>query len=303
MDMNIYELAQLAFIGGQDKVDEKCKSIVGDPEDESSISYILSIAEKIKQDPERAVRQLNLFQEYYEPELRNKVYTMANPELITLDNVPYNIKERYINEAGNMYLVTIYPREQIWDFEAMKRFTDQLERVSPKITGNAPMFLRLINLITRDGLWATILTIFIVLLLLWIDFRSFRMALLGIIPLLAGGVWMMGMMKSLGMMLTFINVMGIPMIVGIGIDDGVHILHRYKYEGFHKTPLVLKSTGKAILLTSLTTMAGFSALAIGEYPGLRSLGTLLAFGVGACFLTTVLFIPAIIRFGQRKNKK
>jgi hopanoid biosynthesis associated RND transporter like protein HpnN len=302
LDMNIYELAQLAFIGGQDKVDEKCKSIVGDPEDESSESYILSIVEKIKRDPERAIRQLNLFQKYYVPELRTKVFTMANPELITLDNVPNNIKERYINENGDRFLVTIYPREQIWDYEAMNRFTKQLERVSPKITGNAPMFLRLINYIGRDGLWATILTIFIVLLLLWIDFRSLRMALLGIIPLLAGGIWMIGMVKSFGMMLTFINVMGIPMIVGIGIDDGVHILHRYKYEGFHKTPLVLKSTGKAILLTSLTTMAGFGAIAIGEYPGLRSLGILLAFGVGTCFLTTVLFIPAIISLIQSKNR-
>lgn len=303
LDMNIYELAQLAFIGGQDKVDKKCTSIVGDPEDETSESFILKLAEKIKENPERAIYALNLFQKYYEPQLRTKVYNMANPELITLDNLPEHIKERYINDAGDTYLVTIYAREQVWDFEYLRRFTDQLERVSPKITGNPPMFLLLIDYIGRDGLRATILAIFIVLLLLWIDFRSWRMALLGIIPLLAGGIWMIGLLKTFGMMLTFINVMGIPMIVGIGIDDGVHLLHRYKYEGLKQTPLVLKSTGKAILLTSLTTMAGFSALTIGEYPGFRSLGALLALGVASCFLTTVVFLPAIIGLGQRKNKK
>jgi len=267
LDMNIYELAQLAFIGGQDKVDEKCKSIIGDPEDENAESFILNLVEKIKHNPERAISALNLFQKFYEPQLRTKVYNMANPEFITLDNLPEHIKERYINDAGDTYLVTIYPREQIWDFEALRRFTTQLERVSPKATGNTPMFLRLIDYIGRDGLRATILTIFIVIILLWIDFRSLRMALLGIIPLLAGGIWMVGILKSFGMMLNFVSVMGLPMIVGIGIDDGVHLLHRYKYEGFNKTLLVLKSTGKAILLTSLTTMAGFGSLMLGTYRG------------------------------------
>ncbi len=303
LDMNIYELAQLAFIGGQDRVDEKCKSIVGDPDDEASASYIISLVEKIRENPERTIQGLNLFQKYYEPQLRSKIYTMANPEFVTLAMLPDHIKSRYVNEAGDTYLVTIYAREQVWEFEYLRRFTNQLERVSPKIAGNPPMFLRLIDYIGRDGLRATILAIFIVLLLLWIDFRNWRMALLGIIPLLAGGIWMIGILKTFGMMLTFINVMGIPMIVGIGIDDGVHLLHRYKYEGLKQTPIVLKSTGKAILLTSLTTMAGFGALTIGEYPGFRSLGVLLVLGVGACFLTTVLFLPAIIGLTQRKNTK
>ena len=299
LDMNIYELSQLAFIGGQDKVDEKCKSIIGDPEKEDSQSFIINLAQKIKENPERAIRWLNEFQKYYVPQLRTKVYNMANPELITLDNLPEHIKERYINDAGDTYLVTIYPREHIWDFEVLRRFNAQLERVSPRITGNPPMFLRLIDYIGRDGLRATILTIFIVIILLWIDFRSLHMALLGVIPLIAGGIWMMGLMETFGMMFNFLNVMGIPMIVGIGIDDGVHLLHRYKYEGLNKTPVVLKSTGKAILLTSLTTMAGFGSLLIATYRGFASLGMLLAIGVASCFLTTVLFLPSIIGLTKR----
>lgn len=302
LDLNIYELSQLAFIGGQDKVDEKCKSLIGDPEKEESESYILKIIERIKQNPDVALRQLNRFQKHYFTNLHSKIFNMANPELITLETLPGHIKERYINEAGNKYLVLIYAREQLWDFEALPRFTKQLELVSPRVTGTPPMFLRLINLIGKDGLWATILTLIIVTVLLWIDFRSLKLALLGIIPLIAGGILMIGIMKSFGMLLDFINVMGIPMIVGIGIDDGVHILHRYKYEGFNKTSLVLKSTGKAIMLTSLTTMAGFGALTLGGYPGYQSLGTLLAVGVAACFVTTVLFLPAIIGLTQKKNK-
>jgi hypothetical protein len=219
---------------------------------------------------------------------------MANPELITLETLPEHIKSQFINEAGDKYLVTIYPKETIWNYEALTRFDKQLETVSPKITGTPSIFLHLIRLIGRDGLNATILTIIIVILLLWIDFRSLRMALLGVIPLIAGGIWMLGIMKTFGLMLTIINVMAIPMIVGIGIDDGVHILHRYRFEGLRKTPTVLKSTGKAVLLTSLTTMAGFGSLMTASYRGWAGFGALLVTGVGACFLTTVLFIPSII---------
>lgn len=302
LDMNIYELSQLAFIGGQDKVDAKCQSIVGNPEADEPDNFILNLVDKIRQNPERAVYALNTFQEHYFPVLRTKVYDMANPEFITLDNLPEHIKERYINDAGDMYLVTLYPREQIWDFEVMRRFDAQLAQVHPRVTGTPPLFLRLIDYIARDGLIATMLTIVIVVLLLWFDFRSLKMALLGVIPLLAGGIWMVGIIKSFGMMLNFINVMGLPMIVGIGIDDGVHLLHRYQYEGLKKTPIVLKSTGKAILLTSLTTMAGFGSLSLASYRGWASLGILLAIGVGACFLTTVLFLPAIIGLTQKSTK-
>ncbi len=302
LDLNIYELAQLAFIGGQDKIDEKCKELIGDPEKDNSESYILQLAEKIRQNPGIALRQLNRFQKHYFSSLYYKVFSMANPEIITLDMLPDNIRDRYVSESGDNFLVTIYAREQIWDMEILHRFTRQLEMVSPRATGTPPMFLRLINLIGRDGLWATILAFFIVTFLLWIDFRSLKFALLGVVPLITGGILMMGIMKSFGMMLDFINVMGIPMILGIGIDDGVHILHRYKYEGFDKTPLVLRSTGKAILLTSLTTIAGFGTLAFGGYPAYQSLGTLLAVGVASCFITTVLFIPAIIGL-TKKNRK
>ncbi|UCG29970.1 MAG: MMPL family transporter [candidate division WOR-3 bacterium] len=294
LDMNVYELSQLAFIGGQDKVDAKAKSIIGDPEKEDSESFVLNLVEKIEQNPQKAIAQLNRFQGYYRPVLRSKIYQMANSDLITLEDLPEHVRNQYVNEKGDKYLVTIYPKEQVWNYEALTRFDKQMESVSHKITGTPPIFLHLIRLIGRDGLLATVLTVIIVILLLWIDFRSLRFALLGVIPLITGGIWMLGIMKTFGIMLTMLNVMAIPMIVGIGIDDGVHVLHRYMFEGLRKTPIVLRSTGKAVMLTSLTTMAGFGSLMTASYRGWAGFGALLVTGVGACFVTTILFIPAII---------
>ena len=105
------------------------------------------------------------------------------------------------------------------------------------------------------------------------------------------------------MMMTFVNIMGIPMIVGIGIDDGVHLLHRYRVEGRGKIRTVVGSTGRAIMLTTVTTMACFGVLLLAKYRGLGSLGGLLAIGVGACFLTTLLILPALLGFWEKKKRQ
>jgi predicted RND superfamily exporter protein len=299
LDANIYELGQLAYTGGQDRVDAKVRSIVGDPEAETGQSVVLELAERIKADPALAARALERFQKHYWPMLRERAMAMANPDLIELADVPDDIRRRFVSENGKDYLVTIHTKKMIWDFEVLRRFNKQLDLVDPRITGTPPIMQRLMDSVARDGVLATILTILIVFGLLWLDFRSLRLALVGMIPLVAGGIWMVGLLKTFGMMFTMINVMGIPLIVGIGIDDGVHIVHRYKVEGFLKTPLVLASTGKAVLLTSLTTIAGFGSMMITTYRGFISLGALLSFGVAACLLTTLLFLPSIICIWHR----
>jgi hopanoid biosynthesis associated RND transporter like protein HpnN len=302
LDLNIYELSQLAYIGGQDKVDLKCQGIIGAPDDPKAHNMIDQLIAKIRENPELARRQLNLFQSYAEPTLRKTAYKMANPELITLETIPGSIKRRFLNKDGDKYLVTIFPKQQVWDFEFLRRFAEQMQRIRPKITGSPLMFLRLIDYTGQDGLRATILTLIIVFILLLIDFRNFGYGLVAMIPLIAGGIWMVGLMRTFGMMFTFVNVIGIPMIVGIGIDDGVHLLHRYRLEGLTKTPSVLQSTGKAILLTSLTTMVGFGSLLPAKYRGFTSLGTLLVIGVAMCFLTTVVILPSIIALLPKKTK-
>jgi len=301
LDMNIYELSQTAFMGGQDRVDKKCRSIIGDENGGKSGSNIIALADKIGKYRKSAVSGLNRFQDYYFSNLRSKLLSMSNANIIRLRELPEGIKGRFMNNKGDNFLVTIYAKGQVWNFQSLRSFTEQMASISPKITGTPLVMLRLIDYIGRDGLRATILTVVIVLLLLWLDFRSFRLALLGIIPLLAGAIWMVGLLRTFGLAFTVVNVMGIPMIVGIGIDDGVHLLHRYRVEGFNKTKKVLRSTGKAILLTSLTTMVGFGSLLIAKYRGFIGLGALLLLGVGACFITTVLFLPAIISLMQRRK--
>jgi predicted RND superfamily exporter protein len=79
----------------------------------------------------------------------------------------------------------------------------------------------------------------------------------------------------------------------------VHIVHRWREEGAGRLPTIFASTGKAILLTSLTTMLGFGSLVFSIWRGFGQLGGALFLGVGACFLTTVIGLAGIIGWRER----
>jgi predicted RND superfamily exporter protein len=164
------------------------------------------------------------------------------------------------------------------------------------------VFRALIEVIGRDGRNAVLVTVVVVFLLLWVDFRSPGYALMALIPLTLGVLWMVGFMRLTGMQLTVMNVMGLPMIVGIGIDDGVHIVHRLREEGWGSLRVIFASTGKAVLLTSLTTMLAFGSLVFSIWRGFGHLGGALFLGVGACFLTTVVFLSGIIGVLERRKR-
>ena len=176
----------------------------------------------------------------------------------------------------------------------------------PGATGT-PVFMKdMMRLAGEQGEFAFILAFVAIVLLLLADFRSVKTAAIAMIPLLLSVIWMLGIMGLFDIKFTIVNVIGLPLILGIGIDDGVHIIHRYRVEGKDKLPYVLSSIGKAILLTSLTTMLGFGSLIPSAYRGYASLGILLTLGIGLCFFMSVGLFPVILKViwgGKREHPK
>jgi predicted RND superfamily exporter protein len=300
LEMNIMELQDMAFIGGQDKVDSKCKQIVGDPDKTNSKNIIQELNDLIKKNPKKVIKQLSYFQKYFAPYYKNYILKMCSTKPIQFKDLPVSILDRYSNISRTQFLVSVFPAGNIWqNADFLHQFADDLEKISDRATGMPPVFRALIEIIGRDGRNALILTLVIVFLLLWLDFRNPKHALIAMIPLAAGIVWMIGLMRLTGQQFTVMNVMGLPMILGIGIDDGVHIVHRWLSEGKGTLRIIFSSTGKAILLTSLTTMLAFGSLIFSIWRGFGQLGSALFVGVAACFLTTVLILSGIIGFIER----
>lgn len=303
---NVIEMQDMAYLGGQDKVDTKCKTLVGDPDAENPVDRVnalLQLFEKSDASP-GMIREFAALQEAFSPYFKASVLRMANTEPISMESLPQTVVDRYCNADRSQFLITVFPSGSVWqDSEFLRNFVKDMEAVSPKATGMPPVFLALIDIIGADGRVAMICTLFIVFILLWMDFRNAKYAILAMVPLATGLLWMVGLMKLTGQQFTVMNVMGLPMILGIGIDDGVHIVHRWLAEGKGKLHVVFSSTGKAILLTTLTTMLGFGSLIFSIWRGFGQLGAALFVGVGACFLTTIIFVSAILGWLERKDSR
>ncbi len=302
--MNIMEIQDMAFIGGRDKVDNKCKEIVGDPEKPGSKNIIRQLQQLLDASSATAAKGLSEFQQYFAPYFKDSIIKMCSTEPISLEELPVSILDRYCNKTRDQFLVTVFPSGKLWENpESLHRFVDDLESVTNKATGLPPVFRAILKIFARDGRNAVLLTILIVFLLLLMDFRSPRYAIMAMIPLACGVFWMVGFMHLIGMQINVVNIIGLPLIIGIGIDDGVHIMHRWKHEGKGKIRTIFSSTGKAIFLTSLTTMFAFGSLVFSIFRGWASFGGALFIGVGACFLTTVIILPGILGLIERVSSE
>ncbi|MGC9365304.1 MAG: efflux RND transporter permease subunit [Fidelibacterota bacterium] len=297
---NVIELQELAFTGGQDQVDEKAIRLVGTREhpDAGNLNKLLDRLEAGFPDNSRLIQFNRDFGKNY----KQIVLNMADDRTITMDMLPPLIHNKYISEDGNRFLITLYPKGNVWHIDYLEAFTEDVLSITHSISGTPPMFYYMLKIIGQDGRRAIFLTLAVVFVLLLIDFRSIKHALFAMLPLCVALVWTVGFMGLTGIQFTLLNIMAIPLILGIGIDDGVHVLHRYKTEGPGSVNTVFRSTGKAIIITSLTTMLAFGSLVFATYRGFGSLGLALFIGVGMCLLVTVTLMPAIMAIIERKKQ-
>jgi predicted RND superfamily exporter protein len=139
----------------------------------------------------------------------------------------------------------------------------------------------------------------LLLLLVAFTFRSLANLYLPLVVVAIAGIWTFGALGLLGIPFSFLMVAVVPLLLGVGIDDTLHLLHRHEEErcrghtGPEAVGIALRRTGRALLLTTLTTTAGFAALLLAPSPPLRSFGLLAALAMLSAFTVTVLLVPAI----------
>jgi predicted RND superfamily exporter protein len=235
--------------------------------------------------------------------MQQRVSQMSDSSTITLENVPETYKERYVSEDGSHFLMAFYSRKDIWDGLYTTPFLSTILRYVPNGTGSPVIMKELIDAIGSEGVKAFLISLIAIFVLLLIDFRSIKTTLVSLVPLIISAVWLFGLMGLFDIEFTIINVIGFPLLVGIGIDDGVHVIHRYRREGKLKLSYSISSIGKAILLTSITTILGFASLLQSDYRGYIGLGLVVSIGIGLCFITSILILPAILKiaWGGKKD--
>jgi hypothetical protein len=143
----------------------------------------------------------------------------------------------------------------------------------------------------QGGVYAMV-AIFIYIL---VSFGNIRATLIVLLPVVVGSMWTLGIMDLVGVSLNLANLVILPLIIGIGVVNGVHIVHRYREETDKSINILSKSTGQGVVLSSLTTMIGFGSLMVADHQGVYSLGLVLTLGVGCCLMASIIVLPSILR--------
>ncbi len=181
---------------------------------------------------------------------------------------------------------------------------DLAARLGPQatLTGMNVLSRSLRGEIRRDAVLSGMIGLVIVWILLWIDFRDVHSAVVALVPLLVGILWMIGAMVAFDLHLNFMNIFVITMIIGIGVDYGIHVIHRYREEeqlaGGDPAGAV-EETSRGVFLAALTTIVGFGSLATSHYPGLVSMGLVSTIGTLTTALVAIAVIPAYLSLRSR----
>ncbi len=211
---------------------------------------------------------------------------------LQLSDLPENLLIRSVGTTGKL-VVRIYPEENVWEREALDHFVSEVRAADPQVVGAPVMIWHHTSVLKEafetSGLYALVA----VSLMLLLYFRSIKWALLALLPLGLGIFIMLFAMGLTGVSFNPANFMGLPLLLGIGLDFGIHVLHRVKQE---RTVTVFNhSTGPATALSALTTMCGFGTLALGGHQGISSLGFILAVGVGGIMFSALVILPAFLK--------
>ncbi|TVQ34375.1 MAG: hypothetical protein EA376_00210 [Phycisphaeraceae bacterium] len=249
----------------------------------------------LDEDPESTLARINEALDVAGERLR----IMLDGDALPLrEALPDALREQFISKSGR-FLVMLHPREDVWEYEPMERFVADLRAVDPDVTGVPITHFESLGEM-RDGfVRMSLLAILCVTVFLMIDFRRIVDTLFTLIALGLGVLWTVEAMGALGVSFNLANFFALPLLIGLGVDGSVHILHRYHEQEDTERRFQMGATRRAVILTAVTTAVGFGCLLIAQHRGLRSLGVMMIIGSVACMAASVLILPALLSARDR----
>jgi predicted RND superfamily exporter protein len=226
----------------------------------------------------------------------NWLKTQRGDRSLTVNDLPPQLKERYLSKNGKI-LLEVEPSVDIWERKPNEDFVRDLESVASTATGTPVMNLEYIDLLKSSYVEALLYAIGIIVVMIFLLFWRIQDLLLTLLPLGIGVLWMFGLLGFFKIQLDPANIVTLPMIHGIGVAYGVYVMDRYREE--RKIRIFESSTGKAVILSALTTLFGFGSMLVGQYRGLVTLGLVMCIGIICTLTTSMIVLPQILALMDR----
>ena len=268
--------------------------------------WVQRVADELaKTDSRVAQERLSAFSTLLFADYRGKIADLrknANPSPVKIDELPDEMRKRFISNKGR-FLISIFPSVDFWDIDQREQFLAQLRKVDPDVVGNAVHMFESSRLMKEGYVNGGIYAMAAIVIFVFFTFKNFKTTLFIFLPVVVGSLWTIGIMDLVGVRFNLANLVILPLILGIGVVNGIHIIHRYREEPDKSIPVLSKSTGQAVILSSLTTMIGFGSMMVADHQGIFSLGLVLTIGVGSCLVASITIVPAILKLSTEKGWK
>jgi len=210
---------------------------------------------------------------------------------VRVEDLPPAVHNEFVGVTGKL-LLQVYPKNDVWERDNQEKFVTTLRTVDPNVTGTPVQLYEYETMMKDSFVQAAWYSLTAIALMVLLHFRSVGAVILSLLPVAIGTLWLAGLMGWLGIPINLANIMTLPLVIGIGVTNGIHILNRFAEE---RTPGILsRSTGKAVLVSGLTAIAGFGSLMLSKHHGLYTLGCLMATGIATCMIAGLTFLPALL---------
>jgi len=231
-------------------------------------------------------------------------------EVVSLGLRDEILQQLSIRADGVMALVSVRVGETLWEADRRDALFARLDdaartaNVECEISGLHASSSNSARFVVGHFIQAVSLALGSVVLLVIVLFRRLRLIVAALAPVVLGSLWTAAIWNACGFQIHFMNVGILPMILGIGVDDGIHLVARFTQAGEptssprDRATEVLRTTAPAVVLTTLTTLAAFGTLATSTTRGLASVGMLSALGVSLCLFASLTVLPALLASGR-----
>lgn len=234
------------------------------------------------------------FQQHLARDVWERLYGLqqsSNPNPPDFQDLPPGLVSRFVGKEGR-YLLKIFAKGDIWDMDKLEHFVRDVRTVDARATGKPLQTFEASRQMMECYKQAAVYALIVIAVLLMFDFWSIRDTLLGMLPLSLGVAQMFGILGLLGIPINPANIVALPVILGIGVDNGVHVVHEFRRsQGRYR---LSNSLANSMLLCSLTTIIGFGSLMIADHRGIESLGRVMVIGTCACFWNAFFFLPSVL---------
>lgn len=210
---------------------------------------------------------------------------------VDLQSLPADVYRRWVSPEG-VYRIQIVPKEDLNDPQNLKDFVEDVQSLEKSVVGLPVADQASGKAIVLAFKQAFVGALMVITILLLIILRSLRDTLLVVLPLLLAGALTGASTVILDSPFNFANIIALPLLLGLGVDSGIHIVHRLRISPDGGRELLRTSTARGIFFSSLTTFFSFSSLVFTDHLGVASMGLLLTVGISFTLLCTLIVIPA-----------